>query len=180
MFLNFVFSQDEYFKLSDFLPEKSAQRINTVHLAQKDSCLEKLKVVFLATPAEASLKLAPEFLQKGISVIDLSGAFRLHGAKAYEKWYGFNHNQEEALAKAHYGLIPWAEPIQNNKQSVLIANPGCYSTSILMALLPLLKSNIVDTDSLVIDAKSGTTGAGRQAKENSDASNRRKLHGHHA
>lgn len=123
-------------------------------------------VVFLATPAEVSLKLAPAILAAGKKVVDLSGAFRLKGDD-YAKWYGFSHTEKDLLQKAHYGLVPWAGPAKGtDQQTVLVANPGCYATAISLALIPLLKNDLVVKDSLVIDAKSGSTGAGKKAAEN--------------
>lgn len=138
-------------------------------LAAKVTCLPDSQifehltdVVFLATPAEVSLRLAPKILSAGRRVIDLSGAFRLK-QNDYSKWYGFEHS-ELALAKvADYGLSPWAGP---SPRSNLVANPGCYATAILLALLPLLKQGVIEQTGLVIDAKSGATGAGKKASEN--------------
>lgn len=126
----------------------------------------KLDVVFLATPAESSLDLAPKFIRNGASVVDLSGAFRLKagGKAAYRQWYGLEHHENQALARAEYGLRPWAGKLAESSP-VLIANPGCYATSVLMAILPLLRSRLIDPASLVIDAKSGATGAGKKASE---------------
>jgi N-acetyl-gamma-glutamyl-phosphate reductase len=119
-------------------------------------------VVFLATPAEVSLKLAPEILAKGKKVIDLSGAFRMK-KNDYHKWYGFKHSELKTLAQAKYGLAPWAGPSEKEN---LIANPGCYATAISLALIPLLKYGLIEENNIVIDAKSGTTGAGKKAAEN--------------
>lgn len=141
--------------------------------AEKVKCLPDVEllnhltdVVFLATPAEVSLKLAPAILAAGKKVIDLSGAFRLKGSDhedKYSKWYGFSHTEKDLLQQAHYGLVPWAAPA---KGQTLVANPGCYATAISLALIPLVKSELVLTESLVIDAKSGSTGAGKKAAEN--------------
>lgn len=123
------------------------------------------QTVFLATPAEVSLELAPKLLAAGVNVIDLSGAFRLNTeniATDYQNYYKISHTETELVKKAHYGLVPWAKPI-NTSSSVLVSNPGCYATAILMGLLPLLKNNLIMEETLVIDAKSGTTGAGKKA-----------------
>jgi N-acetyl-gamma-glutamyl-phosphate reductase len=123
-------------------------------------------VVFLATPAEASAELAPKILGQGVSVIDLSGAFRLAGSDSvalYKKWYGMDHPAVELVKTAHYGLVPWKKLTPG--KGVLVANPGCYATAILMGVLPLLSSKIILEETLVIDAKSGTTGAGKKPVE---------------
>ncbi len=119
-------------------------------------------VVFLATPAEVSMKLAPKLLQKSLRVIDLSGAFRLQ-THEYSDWYGFAHTSPALLAQAQYGLHPWNQQIDESTN--LVANPGCYATAVLLGLLPALKRQWLDLDCLVIDAKSGTTGAGRKVTE---------------
>lgn len=128
----------------------------------------KFDVVFLATPAEASLDLAPKLLALGSTVIDLSGAFRLNTANIlgdYLQWYKMEHTESKLVEAAHYGLVPWATPSNNASGAKLIANPGCYATAVLMALLPLLKNKVIDSSQIVIDAKSGTTGAGKKADE---------------
>lgn len=124
------------------------------------------QLIFLATPAEVSAHLVPGIIAAGINVIDLSGAYRLktNDIKAsYQDWYGMNHGSPELVIKAKYGLHPWMNA--ETEQVNLIANPGCYATAILMGLLPLLRSSMIHPDSIVIDAKSGTTGAGKKAVE---------------
>lgn len=147
------------FVLSDYLQTERALTVKC--LSEKELIPNLTDVVFLATPAEVSLQMAPEILKHGKKVIDLSGAFRLK-KHDYAKWYGFTHNNNEMLQSATYGLVPFAEM----NQTSLIANPGCYASSVLMALIPLIKKNLIQTDTIVIDAKSGTTGAGKKAAEN--------------
>ena len=93
-------------------------------------------VVFLATPNEVSAELVPELLDRGMRVIDLSGAFRLDDAALYPSWYGFEHERPALLAEAVYGLTEWCNGELKNAR--LVANPGCYPTSILLALRPLV------------------------------------------
>jgi N-acetyl-gamma-glutamyl-phosphate reductase len=124
------------------------------------------QVVFLATPAEVSAELAPKIMECGTSVIDLSGAYRLSSGDieaTYKESYGMAHPSIGLFSKAQYGLVPWMKPTA--EAPVLISNPGCYATAILMGLLPLLSDNLIHGDSIVIDAKSGTTGAGKKAVE---------------
>jgi N-acetyl-gamma-glutamyl-phosphate reductase len=117
-------------------------------------------VVFLATPHETSRDVAPALLDAGLRVIDLSGAFRLKDAAAYPRWYGFEHHASEALAEAVYGL-PELNPIEISSAR-LLSNPGCYATSVILALSPLLRSEWVDISAGIIsDSKSGASGAGR-------------------
>lgn len=119
-------------------------------------------VVFLATPAEVSIQLGAKIFKAGTSVIDLSGAFRLE-EQDYPQWYNLSHAEGALLEQASYGLVPWMKP--KTKRPVLVSNPGCYATAILMGLLPVLKMDLIEVNSLVIDAKSGTTGAGKKASE---------------
>ncbi len=131
----------------------------SIELFEKN--LAQFDTVFLATPADVSMELAPRLLATGMQVIDLSGAFRLERGK-FEKWYRIPHFCPDLIPQACYGLEPWAE-ITNSKK--LISNPGCYATSVLMALIPLIRSEIIDTETIIIDAKSGTSGAGLKANE---------------
>lgn len=147
------------FSLSQYMQNKKITDVKC--LAEKELMNHLTDVVFLATPAEASMKLAPEILNHGKKVIDLSGAFRLKKSD-YQKWYGFTHEQNDLLQSANYGLVPFA----NFSSSPLVANPGCYASSVLMALIPLIKKDLVQTETIVIDAKSGTTGGGKKASEN--------------
>jgi N-acetyl-gamma-glutamyl-phosphate reductase len=123
--------------------------------------MEDCEAVILATAAEVSMRLAPEFAARGKQVIDLSGAFRLDAA-AYPRWYGFEHTAPSMLDRAHYGLPELFGPPPGGS---LVANPGCYPTAALLALAPLLRGKLIETQGIVVDAKSGVTGAGRQSGE---------------
>ncbi len=112
------------------------------------------------------MQLAPSLLAANIDVIDLSGAFRLSQAQ-FEQWYEQKHQAVPLLTQALYGLSPWcfnAAP-NMNEPAQLIANPGCYATCALMALLPLLKAQLILKEHIIIDAKSGVSGAGRKASQ---------------
>jgi N-acetyl-gamma-glutamyl-phosphate reductase len=121
------------------------------------------ELVYLATPAEVSAELAPKLLARGLKVIDLSGAFRLADAAAYPPWYGFTHPAPALLAEARYGLPELAR--SGLAGARLVTNPGCYATSIALALAPLLRSGLVSADGVAITALSGVSGAGRKATE---------------
>ncbi len=159
------------FRLSHLLMEPAAKAVPTWSMDEFDVRLEGLHTLFLATPAEVSLELAPKAIAKGVNVIDLSGAFRLKQAASgspaekYRKWYGFEHTQLELLLQSDYGLQPFERPAPRSGAR-LVANPGCYATAVLMAALPLLESGLIEPKSLVIDAKSGASGGGRKAAEN--------------
>jgi len=115
---------------------------------------------FTAVPHQTAMSVVPGLLATGAKVIDLSADFRLHQRQVYEQWYQ-PHSAPELLAEAVYGLPELhREAIAKAR---LVANPGCYPTTVLLALAPLLKARCIDPDSLVIDAKSGTSGAGRAA-----------------
>jgi N-acetyl-gamma-glutamyl-phosphate reductase len=117
-------------------------------------------VVFLATPNEVSAEVAPKLLDAGVKVIDLSGAFRLGEPGLYPSWYGFAHERPELLGEAVYGLPEWCNG--ELRKARLIANPGCYPTSVLLALRPL--TYIIDrTQPVIVDAKSGVSGAGKKS-----------------
>ncbi|MBZ5605668.1 MAG: N-acetyl-gamma-glutamyl-phosphate reductase [Acidobacteriia bacterium] len=123
---------------------------------------EGLEAVFLATPPEVSMQLAPAMLQAGAKVIDLSGAFRLGTPENFEHWYKEPHTQPELLSEAAYGLPEFCR--DRIKAARLVANPGCYPTAANLALRPLVDAGVIDRDAgIVCDAKSGVSGAGRKA-----------------
>jgi N-acetyl-gamma-glutamyl-phosphate reductase len=117
--------------------------------------------VFLATSADVSQRLAPAFGDSGKAVVDFSGAFRLEAAD-YPRWYGFDHAAPTWLDRAHYGL---PELFGAPPAKAIVANPGCYPTAALLALAPLLRHGLVEPAGIVVDGKSGVTGAGRQSGE---------------
>ncbi len=117
-------------------------------------------VFFTAVPHAAAMKIVPDLLKNGAKVIDLSADFRLDSAEVYESWYQ-KHVCPEYIDEAVYGLCELNH--EDIKGARLVANPGCYPTSILLPLIPVLKNNLVEPDSIVIDSKSGVSGAGRKA-----------------
>jgi N-acetyl-gamma-glutamyl-phosphate reductase len=120
---------------------------------------DRCDAVLLATAAEVSMRLVPEFADRGKQVVDISGAFRLD-AGAYPRFYGFEHVAPGWLERAHYGL---PELFGKPPPGAIVANPGCYPTAALLALAPLLREGLVEPSGIVVDAKSGVTGAGRQS-----------------
>ncbi|MEW5738748.1 MAG: N-acetyl-gamma-glutamyl-phosphate reductase [Myxococcota bacterium] len=121
------------------------------------------QVVFLATPAESSLELGPKLAATGVTVVDLAGTFRLKDAKLYPPFYRFEHSAPELLSKAVYGLPELFRA--RVKGARFIANPGCYPTAAALSVAPLLQAGLIDRESLVINAASGVSGAGRKATE---------------
>ncbi|MGB7534635.1 MAG: N-acetyl-gamma-glutamyl-phosphate reductase [Azonexus sp.] len=119
-------------------------------------------VVFFATPNGIAMQQAPVLLEAGVRVIDLAADFRIKDVAEWEKWYGMTHACPEWVDKAVYGL-----PEMNREQirsARLVANPGCYPTAVQLGFMPLLKSGLLETSSLIADAKSGVSGAGRKAE----------------
>ena len=121
----------------------------------------QISLVFLATPPEVSMELAPAMLAAGARVIDLSGAFRLRTPENYTAWYTQPHTQPALLAEAAYGLPEFCR--DRVPQARLVSNPGCYPTAANLAIRPLLEAGVVDRAAgIVCDAKSGVSGAGRK------------------
>src|SRR5580693_821225 len=121
-----------------------------------------LAAVFLATPPEVSMDLTPPLLDRGIKVIDLSGAFRLGTPENYQRWYKAPHTQPALLAEAVYGLPEFCR--SRIPGSRLISNPGCYPTAANLAIRPLIEAGAITREAgIVCDAKSGVSGAGRKA-----------------
>jgi len=117
-------------------------------------------LVFLATPNEFSHEVVPSLLETGATIVDLSGSFRLRDAALYPKFYGFEHTRPDLLEKAVYGLTEFAR--EELRGAKLIANPGCYPTSILVPMIPLLNAGLIaDSQPIICDSKSGVTGAGK-------------------
>src|SRR5579871_810930 len=118
-------------------------------------------LVFLATPPEVSMDLAPAMLEAGARVVDLSGAFRLRTPENYQAWYKEPHTQPALLAEAAYGLPEFCR--DRIPQARLVSNPGCYPTAANLAIRPLVDAGVIDrTAGIVCDAKSGVSGAGRK------------------
>ncbi|SDM47036.1 N-acetyl-gamma-glutamyl-phosphate reductase [Sediminibacillus halophilus] len=120
---------------------------------------ERVEIVFFATPPAVSKDLAPQFLEHNVKCIDLSGDFRLRSPMDYQEWYGSPAADESYLEAAVYGLSEiYGEEIAGAN---LVANPGCYPTATLLGLLPAVQNGWIEEKSIIIDAKSGVSGAGR-------------------
>ena len=131
-------------------------------LTNPEEVAKQSDVIFLATAHEVSHDLAPIFLENDCQVFDLSGAFRVKGENFYQEFYGFEHQHEQWLDKAAYGLAEWNE--QEIKEAQLVAVAGCYPTASQLAIKPLVEAKLLDTNQWpVINATSGVTGAGRKA-----------------
>ncbi len=121
--------------------------------------------VFLALPHGTSMEFVPRLLAAGTRVIDLSGDFRLNDPALYPRWYTFQHMHPELLdgKAAVYGLTEFHRA--DIQRARLVANPGCYATSVLLAVVPLFQAGLVEEDRFIVDAKSGLSGAGRKADQ---------------
>jgi N-acetyl-gamma-glutamyl-phosphate reductase len=164
-----------------FGESKAGQRVGAVHphLAAayanaafekfEDGALDALDLVFAALPHGHSQRLARTILDSGIPFVDLGADFRLNDAATYEHWYGHAHEAPELLGSFVYG-IPELNRLEI-KAATAVAAAGCYATAAILALKPLVDSGLVDPASLIVDAASGVSGAGREAKEATGFSN---------
>ncbi|WP_226535631.1 N-acetyl-gamma-glutamyl-phosphate reductase [Fictibacillus halophilus] len=119
---------------------------------------DELDVLFSSAPSGVSTELLPSHLDGKMKVIDLAGDFRLKEADTYRKWYGKEPPNTSFVNKAVYGLSEWND--KEIKEAALIANPGCYPTATLLGILPLVKTKVINPKTLIVDAKSGLSGAG--------------------
>ena len=127
-----------------------------------DKLCEEVDVVFTATPQGLCASLVSEEVLSRIKVIDLSADFRIKDVKVYEDWYGIEHKSPQFIEEAVYGLCEFNR--EKIKGARLVANPGCYPTCSFLTIYPMAKAGLIDMKSVIIDAKSGTSGAGRGAK----------------
>ncbi|MDR7015434.1 N-acetyl-gamma-glutamyl-phosphate reductase [Acinetobacter sp. 3657] len=123
--------------------------------------LKQCDVVFFATPHGVAMQHAEALVAAGTKVIDLAADFRLQNLAQFEKWYGMQHHCPTVLKDSVYGLTELNR--EKIKQANVIGNPGCYPTTVQLGLAPLLKNRLINTQSIIVDAKSGVSGAGRKA-----------------
>ena len=119
-------------------------------------------VIFTATPQGLCASLVNEEVLSNAKIVDLSADYRIKDVATYEKWYGIEHKSPQYIEEAVYGLCEINR--EDIKKARLIANPGCYTTCSILSLYPLVKEKMIDVDTIIVDAKSGTSGAGRGAK----------------
>ena len=153
-----------------YIDKKYAEVYQNMFQIVDDVCLddnmeelaEQVDVIFTATPQGFLAGVLTEEILKKTKIIDLSADFRIKDVAVYEKWYGIEHKSPQFIEEAVYGLC------EINRDKVkgarLIANPGCYTTCSILTAYPLVKEGLIDPDTLIVDAKSGTSGAGRGAK----------------
>ncbi|MBU0675397.1 MAG: N-acetyl-gamma-glutamyl-phosphate reductase [Proteobacteria bacterium] len=147
-------------KLSDIYPNLRGFADLVVTDVVVEELVAKADLFFTAVPHQTAMSIVPTLMEAGKKVIDLSADFRISDPVVYEKWYQ-KHTAPEYLSKAVYGLPEIHR--QEIVKTELVANPGCYPTSIILGLAPLLKAGVIDPHSLIADSKSGVSGAGRSA-----------------
>ena len=140
-------------KLGDIFPH-----LSNIDLTIEPELGSSVDMVFSALPHKASAEACAPLLKQGLKVVDISADFRINSATEYESWYGVTHPCPEYLEEAVYGLTELNRP--EVQSASLVANPGCYPTSALLALAPALKHGIIQPD-IIVDSKSGVSGAGR-------------------
>lgn len=156
-----VTSRENTSRIDEVHPSLTGQySICCESLAPKDLAARGVELVFSCLPHTATAAVAPELLDLGMKVIDFGADYRLNDAAVFNKWYGVTHPDPERLPKTPYGLPElFRDAI---KKSQLVANPGCYPTSAILPLAPLLKGEFIAPDDIIIDSKSGVSGAGRK------------------
>lgn len=155
-----------------YIDKKYAEVYANMFQLVEDTCLddnmeelaEQVDVIFTATPQGLCASLVNEEILSKVKVIDLSADFRIKDKTIYEKWYGIEHKSPQFLEEAVYGLCEVNR--EKIKKARLVANPGCYPTCSFLTIYPLVKEGVIDPNTIIIDAKSGTSGAGRGAKVN--------------
>jgi N-acetyl-gamma-glutamyl-phosphate reductase len=153
---------DKQTKISDVYPEFKGRIDIACEELIPDKIIKKgIDFVFLALPHKVSMEYAPSFIKKGVAVIDLSADFRLKDVSVYEKYYGIRHACKDYIKSSVYGLPELYK--DRIKRSRFIANPGCYPTGSILAVAPLASKAKLGKGPIILDAKSGTTGAGRKA-----------------
>ena len=127
-----------------------------------DELAEKVDIIFTATPQGYLASILKEEILEKVKIVDLSADFRIKDVAVYEKWYGITHKSPQFINEAVYGLCEINR--EDVKQARLVANPGCYTTCSILTAYPLVEAGLIDTDTLIVDALSGVSGAGRGAK----------------
>ncbi len=154
--------QDEFPRLSALHPSLAGRIALSCEAFDPDRIAERASFAFLALPHTASMAIVPALRARGVRVIDLSADYRLRDPQVYADWYGHAHTDPEGLRSAVYGL---PELFRERIPRVdLVANPGCYTSTSILALAPLIAEDLIERKGIIIDAKSGVSGAGRSPK----------------
>ena len=155
-----------------YIDQKYASVYGNMFQLVEDTCLDdnmeelakQVDVIFTATPQGFCASVINDSILNRTKIIDLSADFRIKDVSIYEKWYGITHKAPQYIKEAVYGLCEINR--EKTKGARLVANPGCYTTCSILTAYPLVKEGLIDPQTLIIDAKSGTSGAGRGAKVN--------------
>jgi len=151
-------------RISEIFPSLRSRCDLVLEPLETSAIIQKADLIFTALPHQAAMLVVPDFLTAGKKVVDLSADYRLHDPSVYGAWYE-PHKNPELLPEAVFGLPELRR--EAIKKARLIANPGCYPTSVILGLKPLLEKGLIDITSIISDSKSGTSGAGRSAKVDS-------------
>ncbi len=147
-------------KISDVFPSFYGETDLVLEELNSDSIQKKCELVFSCLPHKSAMTHVPKWIKAELKVVDLSADFRFESPATYEKWYE-KHTAPDLLKKSVYGLSElYRDKI---KKSQLVGNPGCYPTGAILSLVPFIKTKVIDPDSIIIDSKSGVSGAGRSA-----------------
>lgn len=160
----------EWYGSKSYIDQKYADIYRNLFEIVEDTCLDdnmdelaaRVDVIFTATPQGYLASILNDSILDKVKIIDLSADYRIKDVSVYEKWYGIEHKSPQYIAEAVYGLCEINR--EQVKKARLVANPGCYTTCSILTAYPLVKEGLIDADTLIIDAKSGTSGAGRSAK----------------
>ena len=135
-----------------------------------NSLKKRVDIVVLAVPHKVAMEYAPQIVDQGLRVVDFSADYRLYDAETYSEWYHVEHTSPALIQNAVYGLPErYREKI---REAQIVANPGCYPTSAILATMPLLNNKLIELESIIIDSKSGISGAGPKPKETTHYPNR--------
>ena len=160
----------EWYGSRSYIDKKYSEVYGNMFQIVDDKCMDdnmeeladRVDVIFTATPQGLCASLVNENILSKAKIVDLSADFRIKDVATYEKWYGIEHKSPQFIDEAVYGLCEINR--EDIKKARLIANPGCYTTCSILSLYPLVKERLIDVSTIIIDAKSGTSGAGRGAK----------------
>lgn len=170
LLMNHKEAEIKWYGSRSYIDKKYSEVYQNFFQIVEDTCLddnmealaEEVDVIFTATPQGLCASLVSEDILNKVKIIDLSADFRIKDVETYEKWYGIKHPTPQFIKEAVYGLCEINREAVKNAR--LIANPGCYPTCSTLSVYPLAKEGLIDMNTLIIDAKSGTSGAGRGAK----------------
>src|SRR5210317_1967377 len=148
-------------KLAEVYPNLAGMVDIVCEDLKTEELVDRADLFFIAVPHQTAMGIIPDLLKAGKKVVDLSADFRLHDAEVYEKWYQ-KHTAQEFPTEAVYGLPELYR--QQIAKARLVANPGCYPTSVILGLAPLLHAGVIEPETIIVDSKSGASGAGRAAQ----------------